>query len=100
MGVEGVESKYYEQERRALHKAVQDVVREFENEGVVLKAALVIEISRPDGKRYLAHRHFNIEGERPYSWEIEGPLRDALRAVDLEARSGMITVDEDEDDTK
>jgi hypothetical protein len=90
--------EHYDRERRALHVALQDWVREFENEAVVIVAWVTLELEGPNG-RYLAHRAVDVNGDHPKSWEVEGPLRDALRTVDLQATSGMVSaIEEDEED--
>lgn len=91
-----MDAKHYEQERRAFHKAIQDVVREYEDEGVVLNAVICMEISDSHGKKYLAHRNFNIEGEACPSWDAEKLLTDGLRVADVVARESLRNVEDDE----
>lgn len=87
-----------ELQRQALHRALQDWVREHEDDGVILNAVLCMEISDTNGQKYLAHRNFNIEGERCLSWDCEKLLRDALRAADIRARDGLTGPEDDEED--
>ena len=87
-----------EEERRALHVAIQNVVRDFEDEGVITGCVLTYEVKTPTGRTYLAHRTFNIEGERLASWTAEGFLRDHLRMQNMRAVHGLTSEPEEGDD--
>jgi hypothetical protein len=84
-----------DEERRALQVAVQNVVREFENDGMVSGCVITYEVKRPDGGTHLAHRTFNHEGEPLPSWQAEGYLHDHLRVQDLRAKAGLTAPEED-----
>jgi hypothetical protein len=76
-----------DQERLALHAAIQNIVREFESDGVIVNCALTLEVVDQSGCKRLIHKSFNIEGEDSYPWTVESLLRDHLREVDVKARS-------------
>lgn len=87
-----------EQERRALQVAIQNVVREFEDNGMVSGCVVTYEVKRPDGGTHLAHRSFDFEGETLPSWVAEGYLHDHLRVVNHRAMAGLFAPDDDDEE--
>lgn len=86
-----------ERERRALHKAIQDIAREYENESVVVGCVLTFALATQDGGKQLCHRSFDVEGDFLDGWTAEGYLRDHLRAVDEQLKEGLQNATEDDD---
>lgn len=86
--------------RKALHVALQNIVREFEEDSLIVGCFLTLEVVNGAGKKYLMHRSFDVNGENLLSWYAEGYVRDALRSIDEQAKGWIIDAEGDDEDGK